>query len=65
MNIREQKSTECFSLLLANPKGFTLPDIDANDSIFNCTDGNVLTLKGDYGQGTKLEDVGKTMADLK
>lgn len=65
MNIREQEATECFSLLLANPKGFTLPNISANDSIFNCTAGNVLTLKGDYGKGTKLADVGKTIADLK
>jgi len=65
MNIRDQKSTECFSLLLANPKGFTLPDIDANDSIFNCTEGNILVLKGDYGKGTKLADVGKSISDLK
>ncbi|MEI8335889.1 MAG: ABC transporter substrate-binding protein [Actinomycetes bacterium] len=65
MNIRDQKSTECFSLLLASPKGFTLADIGANDSIFNCTEGNILTLKGDYGKGTKLADVGKSMSDLK
>ncbi len=65
MNIREQKSSECFSILKANPKGFTLPDIGANDSIYNCVEGNILTLKGDYGKGTKLADVGKSMSDLK
>ena len=49
----------------ASPKGFSLPNIDANDSIYNCAPGNVLQLKGAYGKGVTLADVGKSQSDLK
>ncbi len=31
---------------------------------FNCESANVVALTGDYGTGTKLSDVGKSMSDL-
>ncbi len=31
---------------------------------FNCQKANVVALQGDYGTGTKLSDVGKSMSDL-
>ena len=41
--------------------GFKLADdIKPNDGIFNCDPRNVYTLKGDYGKGVTLADVGKT-----
>lgn len=64
-NVREQKATECFTVFKASPNGFSLPDIEANDSIYNCAPGNVLKLKGDYGKGVTLADVGKSLSDLK
>ena len=64
-NVREQKATECFTVFKASPNGFSLPDIDANDSIYNCSPSNVLQLKGDYGKGVTLADVGKSLSDLK
>ncbi|MFM7270012.1 MAG: ABC transporter substrate-binding protein [Actinomycetes bacterium] len=64
-NVREQQATECFTVFKASPKGFSLPDIEANDSIYNCAPGNVLKLKGDYGKGVTLADVGKSLSDLK
>lgn len=64
-NVREQKASECFTTFEASPKGFSLPDIDANDSIYNCAPGNVLQLTGDYGRGVTLADVGKSQSDLK
>ena len=40
-------------------------DIKPNQGIFHCDSKSVYTLKGDYGKGTTLADVGKSMADLK
>ena len=31
---------------------------------FNCEKANVVALTGDYGTGTKLSDVGKSLSDL-
>ena len=64
-NVREQQATECFTVFKASPNGFSLPNIGANDSIYNCSPSNVLQLKGDYGKGVTLADVGKSLSDLK
>lgn len=64
-NVREQQPTDCFAVLEASPKGFSLPEIDANDSIYNCAPDNLVKLKGSYGKGVTLADVGKSLSDLK
>lgn len=57
---------ECFTELIASPSGFKIAsDLQANQGIFHCSKGDVYTLKGDYGKGVTLADVGKTQADLK
>jgi hypothetical protein len=56
---------ECFTEIVASPKGFKLvTDLKPNQGIYRCDAGNVYTLKGDYPQGITLADVGKSMADL-
>lgn len=64
-NVREQLPTDCYALLEATPKGFTMPNIEPNDSIYNCGPENLITLKGSYGKGVTLADVGKSLSDLK
>jgi ABC-type branched-subunit amino acid transport system substrate-binding protein len=59
------KATECFVIEEATPKGFVNPDVGANKSIYHCDPKDVYTLKGDYGKGVKLSDVGKSESDLK
>ncbi len=57
--------SQCFMLYKAGPDGFTFPDVDANEGPFNCGPDNRITLKGSYGKGITLADVGRSMADLK
>ena len=51
--------TDCFVLLNATPKGFTVADVDPNEGIFNCSPKNLVELQGDYGKGVTLADAGK------
>lgn len=59
------KASQCFAIEQATADGFVLVDINANDGIFRCDATGVYKLKKDYGQGVTLEDVGKSMSDLK
>jgi Periplasmic binding protein len=52
-NLAEFAASNCFALLDVNGGAFELADIGATDGIFNCDDGNVATLTGDYGTGAK------------
>ena len=53
-------------LELATPSGFKLvTDTKPNDGIFNCSPKNVYTLKGDYGKGVTLKDVGQSISNMK
>jgi len=69
LHARQDPSTgrisQCFMLYKAGAKGFTFPDVDANEGPFNCSPANALDLKGDYGKPITLKDVGKSLADLK
>ena len=57
--------TDCYQVVEATPKGFEVPaDFKPTDGLFTCSPDSVVTLKGDYGQGTKLSDVGKSPSDL-
>ena len=46
--------------------GFSVPsDFKRSDGSSTATRTHVAHLKGDYGKGATLQDVGKTLADLK
>ena len=57
--------SKCFVLLQASGDGFSTVDVGATDGIYRCSDKNSYVLKGDYGKGVTLADVGKTINDLK
>jgi len=60
------KAPACFDELLATPSGFKfVTDLHPNQGVYRCDKSNVYTLKGDYGKGVTLADVGKSMADFK
>ncbi len=59
-------SSDCYALEQATPSGFKLvTDTKPNDGIFNCSPKNVYTLKGDYGKGVTLQDVGQSISNMK
>ena len=59
------KGPRCGMVVEATPDGFAVPDdFELTDGLFRCADDSVVQLKGDYGKGAKLEDVGKTIDDL-
>ncbi|WP_262402402.1 ABC transporter substrate-binding protein [Actinomadura sp. CNU-125] len=54
----------CWNAVQATTDGWKPAEFGANEGPYRC--GDVIhKYKGDYGEGTKLEDVGKSMADLK
>jgi hypothetical protein len=55
---------QCLVVLKASSKGFSVINWDANHGVYNCSSDNVVPLKGDYGTGAKLSDVGKSLSDL-
>ena len=59
------KPGDCFTLIKATPTGFQLAKINPNDGIYSCNPNNLYTLTGDYGKGVTLQDVGKSINDLK
>lgn len=65
-NIATQQAPDCVAMLLATPSGFKLmTDTKPNNGIYHCDPKDVYQLKGDYGTGVTLQDVGKTQADFK
>ncbi len=59
-------SSDCYTLEQATPSGFKLvTGTKPNDGIFNCSPKNVYTLKGDYGKGVTLQDVGQNISNMK
>ncbi len=59
------KGSSCFLVLHATPTGFVRADINPNRGIYNCRPENGYALKGDYGKGVTLADVGKSLNELK
>ncbi len=60
------QATPCYTVMQATPTGFKLlTDNKPNDGIYNCNPKNVYTLKGDYGKGLTLQDVGQNISNLK
>ncbi|MGH8977395.1 MAG: hypothetical protein ACRDV7_04910, partial [Acidimicrobiia bacterium] len=53
-NLQENSASNCFALLKVEGGAFVLDEaIEPSEGIFNCADGNVATLTGDYGTGAK------------
>ena len=66
VNLKENEPPKCFAELIASASGFELvDDLKPTDGIYRCEANGVHELTGDYGKGTTLADVGKSMADLK
>jgi ABC-type branched-subunit amino acid transport system substrate-binding protein len=60
------ESGDCVAVQIATPTGFKLAtDTKPNDGIYQCSPKNVYTLKGDYGTGLTLADVGQDIKNLK
>jgi len=59
------QTSRCYDLVQATPNGFVVQDVNANSTVYQCAAANVVRLKGYYGSGVHLGDVGKTLADVK
>lgn len=58
-------ASTCSAVIEVTPSGFELAkDLKPTDGIFRCDPKSVFELKGDYGKGATLADVGKSMADF-
>jgi len=55
----------CYLLIEANAGVFKVVDTGANQGAYTCSDQNLTALKRDYGKGTTLPDVGKSLSELK
>ena len=64
-NPGEGRPAACITVTEATPDGFQVAeDFEPTDGLFDCNPDNVFELEGDYGRGTTLEDVGKSIDDL-
>lgn len=55
----------CSMVVEASADGFAVPDdFETTEGVFRCDEDSVVTFEGDYGEGTTLEDVGKSLDDL-
>jgi hypothetical protein len=63
--IATQAPTQCFTATQAVLGGFKVVDVSPNTDVYNCSPSNIATLTGDYGKGTTLASVGKSVNDLK
>jgi hypothetical protein len=53
-DLSTEDASNCYALLEAQGGAFVLDEgIEPTDSIYNCADGNVTELTGDYGTGAK------------
>lgn len=64
-NPGEAQYPRCGMVVEATPDGFVVPDdFETTDGLFRCADDSVVALDKDYGSGTTLESVGKSIDDL-
>jgi ABC-type branched-subunit amino acid transport system substrate-binding protein len=52
-NLAEKTASNCFALLVVEGGTFQTVDVGATDGIYNCEEGNVVELEGDYGTGAR------------
>ena len=55
-DLTSDNASACFLVIEASGGEFVLPDIGASDGIYRCDPEGVITLTGDYGEGTKCEN---------
>ncbi len=58
------KASACMGIMKASSTGWTIVKWPPETGGFNCESSNVVALTGNYGTGTTLSDVGKSMSDL-
>jgi ABC-type branched-subunit amino acid transport system substrate-binding protein len=64
-NPGENLGPTCGMVVEASPDGFAVPDdFELTDGLFRCDEESIVELEGDYGEGTTLADVGKSIDDL-
>ncbi len=60
------QGSDCSIVVEASPDGFSIPKgFKPNKGLFLCSPDTLVKLKGDYGKGVTLADVGKSLSDLK
>jgi ABC-type branched-subunit amino acid transport system substrate-binding protein len=60
------QGSDCSIVVEAGPDGFSIPkEFKPNQGLFLCAPDTLVKLKGDYGKGATLADVGKSLSDLK
>jgi len=55
-DITTGQASQCFVEIEASDGGWSLPDIGANEGVYNCDQGNSFASNVDYGQGVKCEN---------
>jgi hypothetical protein len=55
---------QCVVVVKASSSSWSVINWQANHGVYNCSPKNVVALKGNYGKGEKLSDVGKSLSDL-
>jgi hypothetical protein len=57
-------ATPCFTIVRPTATAWSVVSFPPETNGFNCDPANVVPLTGNYGTGTKLSDVGKSLSDL-
>jgi ABC-type branched-subunit amino acid transport system substrate-binding protein len=53
-NLKDKRASDCYAMLKVEGGEFVLEDaIEPTEGIYNCAEGNVVMLQGDYGTGAK------------
>jgi ABC-type branched-subunit amino acid transport system substrate-binding protein len=64
-NPKSNEAPECTTMLAATPDGFVNAEgFETTDGLYGCDPSYVVHLEGDYGEGTTLESVGKSLDDV-
>ncbi len=58
------RASPCFAIVKPTSTSWTVIHWPPETNGFNCSPANVVPLTGNYGTGTKLSDVGKSLSDL-
>jgi hypothetical protein len=58
------EASPCLAIVKASSTDWSIIKWNPTTGVFNCDSANVVPLTGNYGTGTKLSDVGKSLSDL-
>jgi hypothetical protein len=59
------QASACMAIVKPSSTSWSIVSFPPETDGWNCSPKNVVALKGNYGEGEKLSDVGKSMSDLK